>query len=135
MTFINSYLRFNGNCREAMTFYKKCLGGQLTFQTIGQSPLSEKLPKPMKQCILHASLVKNEFSIMATDMVPAHGLSKGNAVSLCIKCSEKDIYKFYTKLSEGGVKEYEIQETFWGSLFGELQDRFGNYWLLTSEKI
>jgi uncharacterized glyoxalase superfamily protein PhnB len=26
MTQMNSYLTFNGNCREAMHFYKDCLG-------------------------------------------------------------------------------------------------------------
>jgi PhnB protein len=40
MTQINSYLTFNGNCQEAMIFYQKCLGGELTFQTVGESPLS-----------------------------------------------------------------------------------------------
>jgi len=49
---INGYLTFNGNCREAMNFYKKCLGGELTFQTIGDSPLSEKMNSKMQNAIL-----------------------------------------------------------------------------------
>ena len=48
MTQINSYLTFSGNCREAMTFYRECLGGELYFQTIGESPLSEKMPEQMR---------------------------------------------------------------------------------------
>lgn len=28
-TRINPYLNFNGNCREAMTFYRDCLGGRV----------------------------------------------------------------------------------------------------------
>ncbi len=58
MTQINSYLTFNGNCREAMNFYKSCLGGELHFQTIGDSPLSEGMPAAMKACILKATLKK-----------------------------------------------------------------------------
>ena len=42
---IHSYLTFNGNCREAMSFYQDCLGGDLVLQTIGDSPLSKKMPK------------------------------------------------------------------------------------------
>ena len=30
---INAYLIFNGNCREAMTFYQKCLGAELQLIT------------------------------------------------------------------------------------------------------
>jgi hypothetical protein len=36
---INPYLKFNGNCREAMTFYKNCLGGELTLNTVAGSPM------------------------------------------------------------------------------------------------
>lgn len=55
MTQINSYLTFNGNCREAMTFYQECLGGELFMQTIGESPMAEQMPLPMKESILHAT--------------------------------------------------------------------------------
>src|SRR5690242_11585639 len=96
MTQVNSYLTFSGNCREAMTFYQECLGGKLTFQTIGESPLSGKMPKRMKDCILHATLVKGGLILMGSDMVPQEGLRKGNAVSLFLNCSsETEIKTFY----------------------------------------
>ena len=79
-----SYLTFNGNCREAMTFYKACLGGELTFQIIGESPLAEKMPAQMKECILHATLINGDLIIMASDMVDENGLIKGNSVSLML---------------------------------------------------
>ena len=34
MAQILAYLKFDGNCREAMTFYKECFGGKLTFNTV-----------------------------------------------------------------------------------------------------
>ena len=40
MAQLNAYLRFNGKCREAMTFYQACLGGELTIQTVGESPMA-----------------------------------------------------------------------------------------------
>jgi PhnB protein len=45
MTIIHSYLTFNGNCSEVMTFYHACLGGERSFLTVGDSPLSEKMPE------------------------------------------------------------------------------------------
>jgi PhnB protein len=107
------------------------LGGELVFQTVGESPLSSKMPKQMKDCILHATLTKNDLVLMGSDMVPESGLVKGNAVSLLLNChSEKEIKTFYKKLSVSGKAEHLLEETFWGALFGDLTDKFGNHWLL-----
>ncbi|NHN25951.1 VOC family protein [Flavobacterium jejuense] len=128
---INSYLTFNGNCREAMTFYKECLGGELIFQTLGESALSNKMPKKMKDAILQATLTTRHFILMASDMVPENGLIKGNSVSLSLNCgSEEEIKKCYTKLSENGIVKQPLEENFWGALFGDLTDKYGNNWIL-----
>jgi len=135
MTRIISYLTFNGNCREAMTFYKKCLGGTLTFQTVGESPLSGKMPERMKDCILHATLKKGGKVLMGTDMVGEEGLIKGNSVSLSLTCSSEDeIKNYYAKLSKGGNADHPLEESFWGATFGGFTDKFGNHWLLSFDK-
>jgi PhnB protein len=135
MTQINSYLTFSGNCREAMTFYKQCLGGELKFQTIGESPLSEKMPAQMKDSILHATLTHKRLVLMASDMVSEQGLIKGNAVSLMLDCSsETEIRQAYDKLAEGGKRTHPLENTFWGALFGDLTDKYGNNWLLHYDK-
>lgn len=131
MKTIYSYLSFNGNCREAMVFYKKCLGGELSLQTIGESPLSETMPAKMKKYILHAVLSNKEFVLMGTDMVSESGLLKGNAVSLVLTCSsEKEIRECYKKLSQGGEQTHPLENTFWNALFGGLTDKYGNTWIL-----
>lgn len=135
MTQINSYLTFNGNCREAMNFYKDCLGGELTLQTIGESPLADKMPEQMKACILHATLINNGLILMGSDMVGEQGLIKGNAVSLCINCSsEEEIQQLYEQLSAGGRKDHVLERSFWGATFGDLTDKYGNHWLLNFEQ-
>ncbi|MEI9944430.1 MAG: VOC family protein [Chitinophagaceae bacterium] len=131
MTQINSYLTFNGNCREAMTFYKECLGGELTLQTIGESPLSDKMPAKMKKSILHAMLINKKIILMGSDMISDKGFTKGNSISLMLNCSsEKEIRNFYKKLSDGGDATHPLENSFWGALFGDLTDKFGNQWLL-----
>lgn len=135
MKTINSYLTFSGNCREAMTFYKECLGGELTFQTVGESPLSDKMPKEMKNCILHSTLTSKGFVVMGSDMTPETGIIKGNAVSLTLNCiSEEEIRNTFDKLSDGGTVKHNLETTFWGALFGDLTDKFGNNWLLDFSK-
>ncbi|CAN5489828.1 VOC family protein [soil metagenome] len=135
MSQINSYLTFSGNCREAMTFYKDCLGGELFIQTIGESPMADKMPKQMKECILHSTLTKGDLVLMGSDMVQENGLIKGNAVSLSLNCSsEEEIKNCYNKLASGGNADHPLEDTFWGAIFGDLTDKYGNHWLLNFDK-
>jgi PhnB protein len=135
VTQINTYLTFSGNCREAMAFYKDCLGGELSLQTIGESPLADKMPAQMKDCILHSTLTHGPLVIMASDMVSEKGLVKGNSVSLMLNCSsEEEIRHCYAKLSDGGQADHPLEISFWGALFGDLTDRYGNHWLLHFDK-
>ncbi|MCW3123731.1 MAG: glyoxalase [Flavipsychrobacter sp.] len=132
---INTYLTFNGNCREAMSFYKACLGGELTLQTIGESPLADKMPAQMKDLILHSTLTKGSLLLLGSDMVGDNGLTVGNSVSLMLDCSsENEINELYAKLSAGGKADHPLENSFWGALFGDLTDKFGNHWLLHFDK-
>lgn len=129
MARINAYLTFNGNCRQAMTFYQECLGGELTLQTLGDA--EEDIPVELRQVILHAVLVADSLVLMGSDMVGEKGLQRGNAVSLCLNCtSEEEIRRLYYRLSEGGQATDPLEDTFWGDLFGGLTDQFGNHWIL-----
>ena len=131
MTQINSYLTFNGNCKEAMDFYASCLGGELVLQTIGESPLADKMPPQMKKSVLHSTLTRGDLVLMGSDMVSEKGLVKGNAVSLMLNCSsEEEIRSLYELLSKDGEATHPLEVSFWGALFGDLIDKYGNHWLL-----
>jgi PhnB protein len=128
---IITYLSFSGNCREAMQFYQHCLGGELNWQTVGDTPGARKLPLSIRHYILNATLVIDDWILMGTDMVPDEGLIRGNTVSILLECNtEEELHNYYTKLSAGGALTQEIERTYWGALFGGLTDRFGNHWLL-----
>ena len=134
MTQINPYLSFNGNCREAMNFYKECLGGELYLQTVAESPIAGQMPPATLQQIMHSSLTKNGLVIMASDM-SREKLVEGNTVQLCINCSSmEEINSFFSKLSVGGKITDPLAEMFWGATYGALTDKFGKHWLLNYDK-
>lgn len=134
MKAIHAYLTFSGNCRDAMQFYQKCIGGKLNMQLIGDTPQSEKMPEKMKNCILTATLCNRNFMLIGSDIVSDEGLLKGNAVSLTLICSnEEELRTCYHSLSQGGIQTHPVKETYWGSLFGTLTDKYENYWLLHLE--
>jgi len=128
MTEINVYLTFNGNCKEAMHFYQKSLGGDLTLQTVEDSPLAKQWPASVQKNILHAVLKKDRLVLLGSDM-GSEGLTKGNTISLALACSsEEEIELFFKNLSEGGKITHPLHKFFDGTI-GALTDKYGMNWL------
>ncbi|HVI45389.1 MAG TPA: VOC family protein [Chitinophaga sp.] len=136
MTQINAYLTFAGNCREAMSFYRECLGGRLTIQTMGELGGAAKLPAAIRKIVVQATLVSESLVLMGSDMVGEGGLIKGNTVSLMLHCnSEGEARNCYRKLAAGGLATHPLRSNFQGRLFGMLTDRYGHQWLLRCNTI
>lgn len=134
MTQINAYLNFNGHTREAMNFYKECLGGELVMQKIAESPMAAQMPSDMGAKILHSSLTNNGIVLMASDCRGA-AVVNGNNIALCINCgSEAEINSFFNNLAEGGKINEPLQQSFWGATFGSLTDKFGIHWMFNYTK-
>jgi PhnB protein len=135
MTQINAYLNFNGNCIDAMTFYKECLGAELDMQTVEGSPIEAQCPAAMKNQILHATLTKEGLLLMGSDMTGPDGFIKGNTISLSLNCSsEEEISSFFNSLSVGGQIMHTLKTEFWGAIFGVFTDKYGIKWMLNYDK-
>ena len=133
MAQLNPYLTFNGNCREAMNFYKEVLGGELTVMVAGETPIAGQMPPQHHHLILHSSLKTDHFEIMATDMVPG-GFIEGNTVHMCLICkSETEIRSLFDKLSAGGKVLNSISEMFFG-LVATVTDKYDKNWVLELDK-
>lgn len=124
-----TYLTFDGRCREAMEFYQECLGGELYFQTLGESLFTNRFPTAMENFILQASLKSESLILMATDMAE-NELLRGNNISILLNCGEIIKTRIYFKrLQKGGEATYPLQKTHCGDLFGGLTDRYGIQWI------
>ena len=129
---INAYLHFSGNCKEAMTFYKECLGGELTINTVGESPMAAQMPD-MKDMIMHSVLTKDSFVLMASDMMGPEGTTKGNTISLCIiGANAEELKPIFSRLSKGGKVTHELKTEFFGT-YGDLTDKFGIDWMFQAD--
>ena len=132
MAQLNAYLVFNGNCREAMQFYKGCLGGELNSMTVGNSPMAATMPAGMRDKIMHSLLTSGSIRLMASDMIDMigeEGYKHGNTVSLCLVCqSKEEIQTLFSKLSQGGQIKHPLKEEFFGT-YGDLTDKYGFSWM------
>jgi PhnB protein len=130
MAQINAYLSFDGNCKEIMTFYSACLDGELYIQTVGESPMADKLPPAMKDNVMHSSITKNGATLVMGSDMHRDKLVDGNTTTLCVACdSAEQINSFFERLLTGGKVVDALQKAFWGDTFGVLNDKYGRQWM------
>lgn len=118
------YINFVDTCHEAVSFYRDCLGGDLTIPTIGESPAARHMPAEAQDQVLHAMLTREGMVIMASDMADP-GAGTVGPITLCINSSDRaEIKDHFAKLSDGANVTQPLKEEFFG-LFGILADRYG----------
>ena len=132
-----TFLNFDGNCREAMEFYKKCFDAELFLLPYSEAPVD--LPwvtEEAKDKIMHSTLTKGSLTIlMAADTISGRPFEQGDSFSVTIQSeSVQEIDALFTALGESGNVTMPLQATFWADRFGMLTDRFGIRWMLNLGK-
>jgi PhnB protein len=131
---ITTYLTFDGNAREAMTFYKKCLDAELHMMSFSEAKGQFDFPEEAKDRIMHARLTRGSALLMASDTMPGMPFRQGNNFSISIHCeSRQEIEKLFASFSENGKIGMPLQDTFWGAYFGMVTDQFGINWMFNFE--
>lgn len=132
---IHAYLTFDGDCEEAMTFYKGVLGGEITaMMPFEGTCAAEHVPAAWRSKIMHAALAVGGDILMASDGMPGkHETPQGLSVSLQID-DPADAERIFGDLSGGGTIVMPMEETFWARRFGMLIDRFGTPWMVNCSK-
>lgn len=132
---IVTYLGFEGNCREAFTFYETALRGKIVAMfTYDEMPGGEQACEGTENMIMHARLVAGDAVLMGSDGPPQYREKpQGFHVSLMVdEPAEAD--RLFDELSAGGEVVMAIQETFWAKRFAMFTDRFGIPWMINCEK-
>jgi len=133
MKTVTAYLNFNGNCRQAMTFYQQCLGTELEL-----TPFPDAQGKPLadaKAGIMHARLTRGGQAV--TDGL---GLSSGASnhagdnFSVSVDCETlEEIERIFSALGKSGQVKMPLSGMPWGARFGMLIDQFGIHWMINYE--
>ena len=128
---IQPYLFFDGRCDEAIEFYRRALGAEVTMlMRFKESPDPESAPAGGADKVMHASLRIGETTVMASD---GHCLGKpdfqGFALSITLP-DETQVERIYAALADGGKVQMPLAKTFFSSRFGMVADRFGVSWMV-----
>jgi PhnB protein len=133
---LEPYLFFDGDCEEALAFYKGVFGGEITsLHRFEGSPLAAQLPPEYKTKIMHAGFKAADLHFMASDGMPGTPRPEGSRIALSLGTRDAGIAAdVFEKLAEGGSITMPLQDTFWGAKFGMVIDKFGIEWMLNCEK-
>ncbi|QQT25196.1 glyoxalase [Sphingobacterium spiritivorum] len=118
------FISFAGNCKEALTYYQSCFGGQLKFQMMEQHLEGfEKVP------VISGSLISDSVSIYGSDLIPDEGRQTGNYLAVFLLCNNAQsrtllLEKLMPAFTSSWTKDEETKSLI------EVTDRYDVRWLL-----
>src|SRR5881397_3566762 len=100
---LTPFLLFDGNCAEAMTFYRSCLGGELSVTRVTDTPMKAQVPAELHQKVAFAQLQSGAVEISATDWQhPTRRFHRGNTVGVYLTSDNAaDLKTAFESLSAG----------------------------------
>jgi PhnB protein len=131
---VEPYLMFNGNCEQALDFYRKALGAEvdmmMRFKESPEPPPPGTVPAGYENKIMHASFRIGKTTIMASDGCHTEKPKfEGFSLALAVP-TESEADRAFAALADGGQVRMPLSKTFWSPRFGMLTDRFGVGWMI-----
>jgi PhnB protein len=134
---LTPFLLFDGNCAEAMAFYRSCLGGELTITRVADTPMKGQMPPEQHHKVAHAILKSPAIEFSATDWLhPTRTPRQGNTVAMYISGARySELRAIFDKLAVGANQELldDLRDLPFGS-YGHLADKYGVHWFFQGDK-
>jgi PhnB protein len=128
---VQPYLFFDGRCEEALDFYRKTLGAEVTaLMRFKDSPEPAACPPGSANKVMHANVRIGETTVMVSDgRCGGHPNFQGFALSYTV-LTEGEAERLFTALAKGGQVQMPLAKTFFSPRFGMVADRFGVSWMI-----
>jgi PhnB protein len=131
---IQAYLFFNGNCEEAVKFYRQAIRAEvemiMRFKDAPEAPPPGMLAPGYENKVMHTSFRVGQTTVMASDGCGTDKTTfQGFALSLAVT-TEAEADRYFSALADGGKITMPLGKTFWSPRFGMLEDRFGIGWMI-----
>lgn len=128
---LEPYVFFEGRCEEAIEFYRKAIGAEVTMlMRFKDSPEPEMCPPGAEEKVMHAVVRVGDATIMVSDgNCGGQSAFQGFALTLSVT-EEAEADRLFRALSDGGQVQMDLARTFWSPRFGMVQDRFGVLWMV-----
>lgn len=127
---LNPYLNWRRGAREALEYYQRVFGGELSFMTFAEGGM--EVDPAEAELVMHGQLkTPDGFTLMGADVPESMPLSEGSSISVSLSGDDGEkLRRFWDGLLEGGSLTVPLEQAPWGDAFGMLVDRFGVAWLV-----
>ncbi|MDD3171427.1 MAG: VOC family protein [Bacilli bacterium] len=120
------YLKFNGNCEDALNTYKELFSGEVICQHRFNQHMTKD--KNLLGKIFHAELKINHFYIYMCDTADELNYDK-QPYKITIECdSLTELHNYFDTLKHRGNVLNSVTQMPWGDYIGHLKDEFGIAW-------
>ncbi|PYK62660.1 MAG: VOC family protein [Verrucomicrobia bacterium] len=131
---VQPYLSFDGRCEEAVEFYRRALGAEVTmlmrFKDSPEPAQPGMCPPGSGDKVMHASFRIGDTTVMASDgQCGGRPGFQGFSLSLTVP-NEADADQLFAALADGGQVQMPLTKTFFSPRFGMVADRFGVSWMI-----
>lgn len=131
---VQPYLFFDGRCEDAVEFYRKVLGAEVTmlmrFKDSPEPCQPGMVPPGAENKVMHASFRIGDTTVMASDG-RCSGAASFQGFSLSITApDETEAERLFAALGDGGQVQMPLTKTFFSPRFGMVADRFGVSWMI-----
>lgn len=128
---INPFLHFNGNCKEAIEYYRDIFNGKIEAL---MTPKGTKFESEFSSsgAVFHSVLTfYSGMIIMAADTRIGFKTTIGNNNFIVINFeSEEEIDRVYALFVKDAMNiREELHKVFWGAKYAEFIDKFGICWM------
>jgi len=120
-------ISFQGNCDEAIAFYKETLGAQVKDLSYYKDAPKEFVMDVASNYVMHSEVQIFGAVITMTDGGKAPITDDYFSFVLTLDTAE-EVTTAFNKLAEHGTVIMPLETQFWSSLCGDVQDKFGIYW-------
>jgi PhnB protein len=128
---VDPYIFFDGRCEEAIEFYRKAVGAEVTMLVrFKDSPDPNMRPPGAENKVMHARFRIGDATVMASDgECGGKPNFQGFSLSLTVP-NEAEADRAFAALSDGGQVQLPLTKTFFSPRFGMVTDRFGVGWMI-----
>ena len=134
---IEPYLQFNGNCAQALEYYRQHLHGtDLCLMPFRGSPGQQQVKEDWYDKIMHGSEQQGPTMLMRSDGGCSEDGARGmSGCSVCLTLdTPEEAERAFAALARDGSIQMPLAETFWAKRFGMLKDQFGVAWMVNCLK-
>jgi len=130
---VQPYLFFDGRCEEAVSYYRRVLGAEITGMMRWKdmpNPQPGMIPPGSEEKVMHLAFKIGNTTVYGSD---GRCLGKPNFQGFALTVevpNEGEAERVFAALGDGGQIHMPLGKTFFSPRFGMVADRFGVSWMV-----